>query len=523
MSAKLKILHLEDSQSDSELIARLLADEGIGAEITRCDGRDAFIKTLREGPFDLIFADCTLPQFDGLSALEMARRDMPQTPFIFVSGTLEEDVAIESLRRGATDYVLKHRLSRLGPAVRRAIAERRARIQNEEMEQRLLQAQRLEAVGTLAGGIAHDFNNILTIIRTFTSQLPLECTVPDRVCDIAKVIDRASSRGTELVSELMAFARKSESTFASTDINLRLREIVAMLRPTLPSNVEIELKLADGLPEIPADAGQIERVVINLATNARDAMPDGGRITVSTLKVRYEETPPAPNTANKVEHYVRLRVSDNGTGMDEATRQRIFEPFFTTKPLGKGTGLGLPVVYGLVQSHHGLIDVQSKLGKGTDVSLFFPAPATPMRAAQGPVVEAPVSLDGTETILLVDDEGDLRYFVEMMLSLHGYKVIAASDGHSALEAMPQEAGKVQVLFSDVGLPMMDGFELAQRVRAIHPQVKTVLCSGFSDQKLKAKMTEEGIDKFVAKPYDSETLLTAIRTTLDKSAASKAAH
>jgi signal transduction histidine kinase len=515
MISKCRILHVEDSAEDCELVRQLLVSDGIDCEISQCENREEFIASLEKRDFDLIFADCTLPQFTGLHALELARQLAPEVPFIFVSGTLNEDSAIESLRNGATDYVLKNRLSRLVPAVRRAMAEAQERAKNQEMEQRLRQALRLEAIGTLAGGIAHDFNNILTIIRGNTSLLPLECEQPQRVLEIAETIDRASLRGSELVTQLLAFARKSEGSFASTEINQRVREITSMLRPAMPQNIALELQLEEGLPEIHADDGQVERAIINLATNARDAMPDGGSITFSTSRVRGEDAP--LHIGQQTQQYLCLRVTDTGTGMDEATRQRIFEPFFTTKSKGKGTGLGMPVVYGLMQSHDGLIDVWSEPGKGTSISLFFPIPKQPLSRRTAHVPYAPQSVEGTETILIVDDESDVLYFLEIILEAHGYRVLSARNAETALNMFPPPPGEIHLLFSDIGLPTIDGFELNRRARQIQPGLKTILCSGYSDTALKTKMADQGIDRFIPKPYSGDALLKTIRAVLDKEA------
>ena len=515
MPAKLRILHLEDSQNDCELVHQLLIRDGIDCEIVRCDDRQKFVSDLENNSFDLIFADCTLPQFNGLHALEVARELAPGTPFIFVSGTLNEDIAIESLRSGATDYVLKDRLGRLVPAVRRAIAESTEKARSLEMEQRLRQSQRLEAVGTLAGGIAHDFNNILTIIKGYTTLLPMESESPNRVREIASTIDRASQRGAEMISQLLAFARKSDGAFTSTDVNQRVREIASMLRPAMPPNIAFELRLEENLPEIHADQGQVERVIVNLCTNARDAMPNGGTITFSTIRVPGDQAP--LHSSQETAQYLCLRVSDNGCGMDEATRQRIFEPFFTTKPRGKGTGLGMPVVYGLMQTHNGLVDVQSEVGRGTSISLYFPVPAEPLPQLLAQSPPPPNAVDGTETILVVDDEPDVRYFLEVILKAHGYQVLSARNAEQALGTLPPSM-PVHLLFSDIGLPSIDGFELSRRLRELHPGVKTVLCSGYADGGLKTKMAEHGIDGFVAKPYDMNELMQTIRAVLDKARA-----
>jgi signal transduction histidine kinase len=511
--SKLRILHLEDSVEDVELVRQILTDGGMACDIRRCESRTEFLDEVQKKDFDLIMADCSIPLFSGLVALEIAQEHAPEVPFIFVSGTIGEEVAIESLRNGATDYVLKQRLSRLVPAVRRAIAEVAERMKTREMEQRLRQAQRLEAVGTLAGGVAHDFNNILTIIKGHLSLLPMESHRPDRVQEIGATIDRAAQRGSELVKQLLAFARKSDGSFTSTDINHRVRDISTMLREAFPRNVAFELQLDEALPEILADPGQVERVLINLSTNARDAMPLGGTITFSTRRVSGPEVPPHASGEPNQE-YLCLRVSDTGCGMDEATRQHIFEPFFTTKPKGKGTGLGMPVVYGLMQSHNGAIDVNSELGKGTAISLYFPIPshATQSRVESIPEPSPPVG--GSEAILVIDDETDVLYFLEIILQTQGYQVLSAPNAEIALEIFQTRMEEIQLVFSDIGLPRLDGFGLCAAARKLKPTVKTILASGYSDASLKTRMAEENIDGFLSKPYDMATLLQTIRGVLD---------
>ncbi len=514
MNPKLRILHLEDSEADCELIRQLLIEEGLEFELERYDTRTAFVEALERKDFDIIFADGSLPSFNGLHALELSRQHVPNVPFIFVSGTMGEETAIESLRSGATDYVLKQRLSRLGPAVRRAVAEAEAKSKNADMEERLQQAQRLEAVGTLAGGVAHDFNNILTIIKGYTSLLPMEHRRPDRVLEIGATIDRAAQRGSELVSQLLAFARKSDGSFTSTDINHRIQEIGTMLRETFPRNLAFEFQLDKALPEILADPGQVERVLVNLATNARDAMPNGGKIIFATSQVHGEKVfPHSPEAASH--NYLRLQVTDTGEGMDEATRQHIFEPFFTTKPKGKGTGLGMPVVYGLMQSHNGLVDVWSEPGKGTRISLFFPIPTADELPRVEQTSESPKIVGGTETVLVVDDEADVSYLLEVILQTHGYQVLSARSAEQALEIFQERSDEIDLLFSDLGLPKLDGFDLSDRLKELKPGLKTILASGYTDSSIKTRMVERKIDGFIPKPYNLSVMLQTMRGILDQ--------
>lgn len=513
MKSTLRILHIEDSEADSELIGDMLRRGGVDCEIVRHDTVEEYLHQLKVEKFDLIFADCALPGFSGLKVLELAREHAPNTPFIFISGTIGEDTAIESLHNGATDYVLKNRLSRLIPAVNRAIGEAAEKAKNLAMEQQLRQAHHLEAVGTLAGGVAHDFNNILTIIKGHASLLNLEGHRPERVAEIAAIIDHAAQRGSDLVNQMLAFARKSEGTFAHTDVNQLIRHVAAMLKEAMPRNIGFELQLDESLPEILSDSGQLERVVINLCTNARDAMPHGGKIIFAT---EWFNGDPMSHEMTGGEPYLLLRVTDTGVGMDEETRQHIFEPFFTTKPKGKGTGLGLPVVYGLMQSHYGAVDVFSEVGKGTSISLYFPLHSNGRLAQTQKLPEVPRETKGSETILAVDDESDVLSFLKTMLASNGYRVLTAENAEEALEVFQEHQDEIDLIFSDFGLPTLDGFELSRLLRSLKPGLRTVLASGYAES-IRAKMMEPGVSAFVAKPYTADTLLHAIRTAMEKDA------
>jgi two-component system cell cycle sensor histidine kinase/response regulator CckA len=374
MKQTLNILHIEDSKEDSELISELLLRNGFQCEITRVETRPEVFDALEKNSYDLILADCKLPDFSGLRALEIAHALKPETPFVFVSGTIGEETAIESLRNGATDYVLKDRLSRLVPAVRRALAEAEERTMCRQLQQRLREAGRLEAISTLSNGIAHDFNNILTIILGHASLLTMEHENPQRVLEISGTISEAALRGSEIVQQLLAFARKSDGHVAPADINRYIQAHFDGMKERVPVDIEMTFQAAKDLPNVLVDSSQLDRILINLITNSIDAMSEGGRITLSTKLVTASDLPNLlPELAS--DSYVCLTVADTGKGIDSSTREHVFEPFFTTKERGRGTGLGLPVVYGLMQAHHGYVDVKSEIGKGTAISLFFPVPS----------------------------------------------------------------------------------------------------------------------------------------------------
>jgi signal transduction histidine kinase len=513
---KLRILHVEDSIDDSEIVRHILVGDGIACKIERRDTRAEFVEHLRAHDFDLILADCSLPNFSGLHALALAHEYTPEIPFIFVSGTIGEEIAIESLRNGATDYVLKGQLSRLPAAVRRAMEEAYQRERNRDMEKRLQQAQNLESVGTLAGGIAHDFNNILTIIKGHASLLKRECESPDRVQEISAIIDHAAVRGSDLVREMLAFARQSGGVFALADFNQLVREAAGMMRAPLGPRISLEMALDQALPPLLVDTGQIERIIINLIANARDALPHGGRIVVSTGQVTESSSVPCLERLPKRD-YAYLQVSDNGTGMTEETRCRIFEPFFTTKAKGKGTGLGMPVVYGVMQMHSGAIEVTSAVGKGTSVELYFPLITEEDQPPARRPVEAPKATRGTETLLVVDDEPEVLSFLRLVLEAEGYRVLTAGNAEEALALFGQHRDDIQLLFSDLGLPTLSGYDLSEILQRLRPGLKCVLGSGYADTEVKEHLHDAG---FLAKPYAPETVLATIRAALDESPAAK---
>ncbi len=371
MKELLHFIHVEDIAADSELIIHLLNDNGFDCRVRRVETRGQLLGALEEPDCDIILSDCTLPQYSGLEALRDVHQRKPNIPFIFVSGTIGEEVAIRSLQEGATDYVLKNRLSRLVPAVRRALSEAESRKIRRAMEEQLRQARKLEAIGLLAGGLAHDVRNLLQILRLSLTLMPMKARDPDQVIKLTEQMEKTVDRGCDMVQELLSFARRSDSRLLPTDLTQDVRDTANNILPSLPDNIHLHLEIKDSLPQVLADVGQIDRILTNLIVNARDAMPDGGILLVAT-SVAHAGALPHETTGPKQTTYVQVTVADTGTGMDEATRARMFEPFFTTKGSGKGTGLGLSVVCGLMENHHGFVDVQSELRKGTTISLFFP-------------------------------------------------------------------------------------------------------------------------------------------------------
>ena len=514
MAKPLSILHVEDTPDDSDIVRRLLEKEWGECDFLRVETLQQFKEAVQKIPLDIILSDYRLPGFTGSEALEIARTLKPEIPFIFISGMMGEEKAIESLRNGATDYVLKDRLKHLVPAVRRALIEAKEHLLNRKLQQRLLEASRLQTVSTLSTGISHDFNNILTIILGHSSLLKIEHEKTERIFEISDTISSAARRAADIIQQLMAFAQKIESNAVVTDINRRTREIINQLRGTLPDQIGIHFEGAKELPHILIDRSQLETILINLVANALESMPEGGTINISTSLVPVGEVAHSL-PKNDADSFICLRVADTGKGMNEVTRQRIFEPFYTTKERGRATGMGLPAVYGFMQALNGWIDVISEPGQGTIMTLFFPVVRDPVmkEATKSQLLRLPRS--GRATILVIEDETDVSLFLEAILTSGGYKVLAACDSSEALSLFKENQSEIQLVLSDIGLPKVDGITICKELKALKPLVKIILCSGYAPKDFEERIDELEVDAFFPKPYDPQSLVQSVKRILDR--------
>jgi CheY-like chemotaxis protein len=323
----------------------------------------------------------------------------------------------------------------------------------------------------------------------------------------------ASKRGAGLASQLLTFARKKDVNFEPVSLNPILEDLVKLLGPTFPKTIAIQLSLQPNLQNILADYSQLQQVLMNLCVNARDAMASGGSLAISTTTVKREEVRKRFHDAAD-EEYVCLSVADTGSGMDEVTRNRIFEPFFTTKGIGKGTGLGLAVVYGIVKSHHGYIDVKSELGKGTTFQIYFPLQKNRSDAAGQSLLTEDDIVGGSETILFVEDEDMLMVPLRGILEEYGYQVLVAQDGVEAVAVFTQHQDSISVVLSDVGLPKQNGWDAFLQMRQIKPNIRGILASGNFNMSKKEEMLDHGVSEFISKPYIIEDVLRAVRSVLD---------
>ncbi|MEK7761551.1 MAG: response regulator [Nitrospirota bacterium] len=520
MKPPLRLLHLEDDPVDAELITTTLIEGGIPCQSQLVDTRQAFVAALKEGRMDLILADYSIPGFDGMTALILARQHRPDVPFLFVSATIGEELAIDAMHQGATDYVLKQRLGRLVPSVQRALRElddraerKRAEEALRQSEKQFRQSQKMEAVGRLAGGIAHDFNNLLTIIMGYSQVLLTELGPQHPLRGKIEETLKAGGKAASLIRQLLTFSSKQSTDPKILSLNTAVTSLENMLRRLIGEDVQFVVKLDPKNGRLRADQTHLEQVLVNLVVNARDAMPKGGTITIETAQVELTRSPVYHIAPLQPGSYVRLAVSDTGCGMDLKTQSHIFEPFFTTKEEGKGTGLGLSTVYGIVTQCGGAIDVTSRVGHGTRFDLYFPSVESDIQTTTQTQPSGRPQR-GTEMILLAEDEPSVRTLVRDELRKLGYKVVEAKNGVEACLLATQQAESFQLLLTDVVMPGMGGRELAQHLSVINPELRTLFMSGYMDDVGIMAGQEEGTTSFLQKPFTPEVLASSVRNLLD---------
>jgi PAS domain S-box-containing protein len=399
------------------------------------------------------------------------------------------------------------------------ITERRLTEQAlHESEERFRQSQKMEAIGALAGGIAHDFNNLLTAILGNT-QLALNKLPPDNPLELRLIeIEKAGRRAAVLTRQLLAFSRRQILERRTINLNNTIIEIMKLLRRIIGEDVEVAVKYAPTLSAVFADPAQIEQVVMNLAVNARDAMPQGGQLTIETSNIELDKSYHIQHPYVPPGSYVQITVSDNGSGMDAETRERIFEPFFTTKEVGKGTGLGLAMVYGIVKQHDGHINVYSEVGHGTVIKVYLPVDANAVKQESQPI-QLPV-VGGIETILVAEDEEALRNLARLILEGLGYTVLLANDGKQAVEIYEQNREQIDLLLFDVVMPHMGGSEAYERILELGGKVPLLFMTGYSSETVQSRflkrneLMEELGTKVIQKPYSVDGLGRKIREALD---------
>jgi len=628
---------VEDVPADAELNELELRAAGISYVTRRVDTEAAFRGALGAFAPDIVLSDHSLPQFSAADTLRIALQESPDTPVIIVTGSLDEETAAEYIKAGATDYILKHHLQRLGPAVLRALELKRAREEQDraeqarrqseeryrmlvegvrdvilalspdgiiislnpafeavlelprtewigkpfdqlvhpedlplavelfsrvargeprpanpfrvrtrkgdyrlvefaataqrrdgqlvgilgigrdvteraQLEQQLRQAQKMEAVGRLAGGIAHDFNNLLTAITGYAELLQEDLAADDRRREDVVEIRKAADRAAGLTRQLLAFSRQQVLQPRVLDLNALVTEFENMLRRLLGEDIALATRLAPVLGAVQADPGQLEQVVMNLAVNSRDAMPGGGQLTIETANVDLDDAFAREHHPARPGPYVLLAVSDTGTGMTAEVQAHLFEPFFTTKEKGKGTGLGLATVYGIVKHSGGFISVYSEVGHGTTFKIYIPRVegSAPPRPGAAPASVA----RGTETVLIAEDQPAVRAVARQILARHGYTVLEAPSGEAALDLAARYSGTIHLLLTDVVMSGLSGPELARRLLPVRPEARVLFMSGYTGEAIVHHgLAAPGIH-YIQKPFAPEALAAKVREVLD---------
>jgi two-component system cell cycle sensor histidine kinase/response regulator CckA len=515
MKSPLHILHLEDDPIDGALVQSTLEADGITCVNTCVQNRDGFVAALERGGIDLILSDFTLPTYDGLSAIATVRARWPDLPIILVSGTLGEELAVDSFKGGATDYVLKEHLFRLPGAVRRAMQEVEERAERRRLEAHFIEAQKMEVIGQLVSGVAHDFNNILAVIIGYSDLITSDLGPESPLRRYIEEIRHASDRAAGLTRQLLVFGRKQTVIPVVLDLNDVVNDLDKMLRRLIDANIEMATVLGKKIGHIKADSGYVGQVLMNLVVNARDAMPNGGRLTIATNNVKLDENEARAQPGATPGDYVMLSVSDTGTGMTDEVKALLFEAFFTTKPLGKGTGLGLATCQTIVHQSGGHIGVNTEVGKGTTFKIYFPRVAQPLDVAARPIGTGPLPR-GTETLLVVEDEPSVRHLARSVLDNLGYEVLSASNGQDALHVAREHKGSpIRLVVTDVIMPLMGGKVMAEWLQATFPDLKILFTSGYTDDAISHHgVLETGVE-FLAKPYTPAILARKVRQLLDE--------
>jgi signal transduction histidine kinase len=649
-SKPLRLLIVEDSEDDAELVVRTVRAGGYDPDFLRVQTAQAVTEALRTRKWDVVVSDYSMPGFSGTEALKILQKESLDIPFILVSGSLGEEAAVEILKAGAHDFIIKDRMARLVPAIERELREagqrfeRRqayeilARSENQladaqriahvgswernletdqlswsaesirifgqdpnifvptvekfvaqihpddrprlaesmdkarrlgalldnryrvvrpngeirvvesrgqveknaegkfvrivgtiqdlteheslsaerkKLEEQLLQAQKMEAIGQLAGGIAHDFNNFLSVILGYSELVQAALRGNDAMATVMADVGEirsAAEKAATLTRQLLAFSRRQVLQPMVMDLGESLAGLENMVRRLIGENIKLEVIPGKNVGLVKADPGQMEQVIMNLIVNARDAMPQGGRLTLETRDAVLSD---GDSTVVPAGHYALLVASDTGKGMDPQVMARIFEPFFTTKEKGKGTGLGLSMVYGVVKQTGGYITVESEVGRGTRFYVYFPvaeedhADKTPASAPAG------VSAGASETILLVEDDTAIRTMVGKFLRKQSYTVLEAGSGEEALVVANGHGKKIDLMITDIVMPGITGLELAQKLTQQRTDLKVLYVSGYSDHAAFQNEVPELSSKYLMKPFSPDILSNKVREILSR--------
>jgi signal transduction histidine kinase/CheY-like chemotaxis protein len=441
----------------------------------------------------------------------MLKARQMDVPFLVVSATIVDEQAVAAMKAGAHDFVMKDRMARLAPAIRREIRECQVRQERKSLEEQMQQSQRLESLGLLAGGVAHDFNNLLTGILGNASLALDVLNPPEPARSMLESVIQASERAADLTRQLLAYAGKGRLFVRPVDISTLVREIGELMHSSMPKKVRFSLDLADNLPPVEADATQIQQLVMNLVLNAGEAVGESAGTVHVVTRLETRSLNGASNAAAR--RHVCIEVRDNGCGMDEATRAQIFDPFFSTKFTGRG--LGLAAALGISRSHQGQIDVETSPGAGSTFRVWLPAAEVAASEAhvRTGVHHAHADLGGAGAILVIDDEQLVRATAKSALQHFGYTVHEAEDGASGVDLFRTIHHQIALVLLDLTMPEMSGEEAFELLRQIQPDIPVIVSSGYDESEATRRFAGKGVSGFLKKPYTAETLAERVKSVL----------
>lgn len=517
----MKILIADDNDFYRCMLQATLTDWGYEV-VAAPDGLTAWQALQQPDPPKLAILDWVMPGLDGPELCRRVRAVSSAVPTYLILLTAKggRENIITGLASGADDYINKpfdreELRARLQAGLRIVELQDNLAARVKELEEALSGAQKMEAIGRLAGGVAHDFNNLLTVIMSGAEVLLAQPRQDERQRELLQMIKQSGERGAGLTRQLLAFSRKQVLAPVLLDLSTLVANIERMLRRLIGEDVELATALDPGLHRVKADPGQIEQVIMNLVVNARDAMPSGGVLHISTTNAELDEDFVSHHPGSLPGSYAVLAVSDNGCGMDEQTKSRIFEPFFTTKELGKGTGLGLATAYGVVKQSGGYIEVQSQPNRGTTFLIYLPR-GTGVETAPEPRSRTLETRGGSETVLLVEDEDPVRSMARQILQMNSYTVLEARDGVEALKVSGECRHPIDLLVTDVVMPHLSGRQLADRLSTLRPSMKVLFMSGHADDEIVRHRVLEPDMPFLQKPFTPSSLAGKVRELLNQS-------
>jgi two-component system cell cycle sensor histidine kinase/response regulator CckA len=506
------VLVVDDEEQNRTLLRDPL--EARGYEVEEAENGLLALQKIAARPPDVILLDLMMPKMDGFEVCRRLKKD-PKTahiPILIVTALSERGDRLMGIQAGANDFLnkpidIQDVILRVGNAVY-------AKHLHDQLLEQFIQAQKMEVVGQLASGLAHDFNNILAVIMGYSDLIMSDLDPGSPLQKYTEEIRHASERAAGLTRQLLVFSRKPTVQPVVLDLNDAVQDLDKMLRRLIGENIEMTMVPGKQTGRVKADSGHVGQVLMNLVVNARDAMPNGGKLTIATNNVTLDENYAHTHPGAIPGDYVMLSVSDTGTGMTDEVKARLFEAFFTTKPKGKGTGLGLATCQTIVQQSGGHIGVYSEIGKGTTFKIYFPRVEQPLDDAARTVQTGPLPR-GTETLLVVEDEPSVRHLTRGVLETQGYEVLSASNGQDALHVAREHKGSpIRLVVTDVIMPLMGGEVMAEWLKTTYPDLKILFTSGYTDDAITHHGVLDAGVEFLAKPYTPAILARKVRELLD---------